>query len=147
MIVGNVKRDNAGVPMCPTGKDLDDRRVTQMGYLLDEDGNIVSSADPNCIIFKRESDLVNRNIPAPHLFERFNFSAFDILGRFSEYDYKKEVIKKTTKFDEQGRQTNWQGLYVSNQGHLLNFDGQVVLNKKYIQYDLGFPPMYNWQGK
>lgn len=76
-IVGNVNRDNVGCAKCPAGRDLDNRRVTHMGYLLDEDGYIVSNEDPNCIIFK---ELVKGNIPAPHMFERFNFSAFDILG-------------------------------------------------------------------
>lgn len=53
--------------------DLNQRKVTQHGHLLDKDEDIVSAHDPN---FKMFTNVLGGGLPAPFSFERYNFSAF-----------------------------------------------------------------------
>ena len=50
----------------------------------------MSAHDPNLVIFSKDS-LVEDRLPAPFLFERFNFNAFDIFGTFKNYKFKNDV--------------------------------------------------------
>jgi len=58
--------------------------------LLNQQGDIVSAHDPNLVIFSKNS-LIEERLPAPFLFERFNFNAFDMFGTFKNYKYKNDV--------------------------------------------------------
>jgi len=56
--------------------------VTQQGYLLDDDDDIVSGQDPN---FKMFSNVLGGVLPAPFSFERYNFNPFDCFGNFKAF--------------------------------------------------------------
>lgn len=59
--------------------DLDAKKCTKDGYLLNPDGKIVSSTNPDFVMFEVGS------VPPSLLFERHNFSAFDCFGSFKGF--------------------------------------------------------------
>lgn len=86
-VMGLVDRDakgNAVVTQNEEGQfvDLNQRRVTAQGYLLDKDDDIIAAADPTVKMF---TNVLSGVLPAPFSFERYNFNAFQLFGNFKSY--------------------------------------------------------------
>lgn len=59
--------------------DLDCNPVTKEGYLINDRGQVVSNIDKKTVMFP---NLVDGELPAPFCFEKYNFSPWEILGKF-----------------------------------------------------------------
>jgi hypothetical protein len=65
--------------------DLDKRKVTAQGYLLSDEGDLMSAHDPKHKVFSHFSLTNSSELPAPYFFERFNFNPFEIFGWFRSF--------------------------------------------------------------
>jgi hypothetical protein len=64
---------------------------------LNERGEIVSNANAETVIFKK---LVGGELPAPFCIEKFNFSPWEIMGKFNFKDSKDPLSFITVSSDD-----------------------------------------------
>lgn len=135
-MLGTVERDHNGkVKVHYTNgdfKDLVGRKVTSQGYLLDKDGDIISAQDPSHKVFR---NLVDGQLPAPYLFEKYNFNAFRIFGNFTYLDpsdvtslIKQKAMDRHAHLDDAKREVNSGGFLINKKGHIVDLQGRVVLD-------------------
>ena len=97
--------------------------------------------------------LVNGCLPAPFLFERYNFNPFKILGRFSKYRNEKNAstivmakgVGANFFVDESQKQVNSQGFMSNAKGDLIDRCGKVVFDSRNLK-DKQLPMLYNYLG-
>lgn len=85
-VMGHVERDGTGTPFVMLAneeyRDKNNRLVTSYGYLLDRNRHVVSVYNGSSLF----RTLLNPDtLPAPFLFERFNFNPFACFGNFKHF--------------------------------------------------------------
>lgn len=128
--------------------DLQQRRVTAQGYLLDENDDIVSAEDPTVKMFE---NVLNGQLPAPFSFERFNFNPYQMFGNFKGFktnsdptSYNRVTDSKGT-YDSRTRLVNQQGFLVQD-GFLVDQQGKRLFHPKQLVNNGCLPELYTYAG-
>jgi hypothetical protein len=109
-------------------KDLDGQIVNDRGYLINEDGDIISKYTYETV-FKRH-ELLGKNkseIPLPYRMEKYNFNPHECIGNFDYNDKQEPIIMKHAGgiVDNNLRPVNRGGWLIDKYGNIVDNQGQV----------------------
>lgn len=120
--------------------DLLGRRVTEKGYLIDAQGNIIDSS--NKVVFNA-CDLKGGEFPKIFSFTKFNVKA--ITGDFDLNATGQPVLSKGKHGGFQDKKTrivNQKGYLIDKDGNVIDYRGSLVFDKAVLEKNGEIPPVF-----
>jgi glutathione peroxidase-family protein len=143
--VGDFDQDNNGKIVISKNKkgeglDKNNRKVNSKGYLIDEDGNIISKNGKKLFDSKH---LKNGEYPKIFPFTRFNIK--NVLGEFEPDPLNNPILKKHsdgTYRDDKGQRVNARGYLIDAQGNVIDKKGKIMFEKILLDSEGEIPKVF-----